>query len=170
MTRLFIVFLMLTSVSVAGAQQPDLQSAMAAYIGEWASDEKTREDGTTHRFHYSLQPFDQSGQIVEMTIRMIDESGTETLLWRGFKGWDAVREVGYYHAASPSGRFADGHVFLSDNGELVTEYRGVDPVQGENQIRDMFTPVTDGQFSSTTYIRRDGDWVEILHDTWTSTG
>ena len=105
-----------------------------------------------------------------MTIEMLAQNEAPTLILAGYKGWDAYREIVYYHAISPNGRFADGDVVLEDGGNVVTRYRGVSQQQGENQIRDVITPIIDDRFSAVTYILRDGDWVEVWRDEWTRAG
>jgi len=173
MIKSFLIAMVMLTAGFSTAQAQNNHAAweaLRAYDGVWLSDVRTRDDGSTFQFRYTLEPYDSADTIVEMTIEMLAQNEAPTLILAGYKGWDAYREIVYYHAISPNGRFADGDVVLEDGGNVVTRYRGVSQQQGENQIRDVITPIIDDRFSAVTYILRDGDWVEVWRDEWTRAG
>ncbi len=150
----------------AATERPAALERLDAYVGVWDAEAQVAPDGRGFHFVYSLTWFDARRTIVEMLITQRFDTGEERVLWKGFKGWDRADGGVYYHGFSPGGRSASGEV-REDGLGLVTEYRGWAPAGPVNNVRDDFSPVTDGSFTSITFLERDGTWQEASRDRWT---
>lgn len=151
-------------------QHPTLEAARA-YVGEWRAEDRTAPDGRTFHFVYSLSWFDAQKNVLQMVIRQEFDSHESRLLWRGFKALDPSSDSVEYVAFSPGGRMARGHL-ETDGPRLITAYSGWNPNGQEVRIRDVFSPVEDGGFVSTTYLTRDGgeEWGVVNVDHWERLG
>jgi len=142
--------------------------ALAPYLGRWVSDEKTSADGSRKlRFVLEFAYFDKAKTIVELEILQRAEDSSETLLWRGYKGWDPVAAETYYYGFSPLGRVSRGTVAVVD-GDLVTAYSGFDSTGQAVDVVDVFQPVKDDSFENTSFLRTgpEADWRIIARDVW----
>lgn len=175
--RLLVAILCLTSAAAAQTVEPPAIGAGTAeedvlalvpYLGSWISDEKSSPDGDRRfRFLYDLAFFDKAKTIVELEIRQSVNDGAETLLWRGYKGWDPVAAETYYYGFSPLGRVSRGTIAVVD-GDLVTAYSGFDSTGQSVEVVDVFGPVSNGSFSNTSYLRTapNAEWRVIARDVW----
>jgi len=142
--------------------------ALGDYLGYWRSDEKTPQNGgRAFRFEYELATFDPAESIAKMTIRQVFADGEKKLWWIGFKGWDPVEQETYYVAFSPLGRVSKGK-FAQMGAAFITYYRAFDSQGQEVELRDVFSPVTDGEYANVTYLRATGEneWRIVARDTW----
>lgn len=142
--------------------------AIAPYIGLWRSDVKTAADSKrTYYFEYELAYFDPGRQIVEMKIDQIFKDGERRLLWHGYKGWNRIEKETYYYGFSPQGRVSRGKFAVSD-ASFVTFYTGHGPTGGQVEVRDVFSSVSEGEFTNETWLRPSGerDWRVVAQDTW----
>ena len=153
-----------------GAQTGERDPVLAAleqYVGDWRAEDRQSPDGRAFHFLYSLRWFDAGRTMVEMVIHQRFHDGENRLLWRGFKAKHPTRGIVEYNAVSPGGRMAQGHVEV-EGTSVVTVYRGWGPAGGEVRIRDVFSPVDDDSFTSTTHLRRaEGtEWQVANVDRW----
>jgi hypothetical protein len=141
--------------------------ALEAYTGVWRSEEKSTPRRHPFHFRYQLEWLDPDRTVAWMVIERIAASGDVTEVFRGAKGREPGGEGVYYWAVSPSGRASRGSVRVEGN-RVVTLYSGWTAAGDVVQIRDVFTPVTDGIFTSRTYLRNDpgAEWRQIGEDRW----
>ena len=142
---------------------------LSPYVGNWLGlNIHEGTNGERYRFHYELHWFDKDRTVLEMTISQRYDDGSSALMWKGFKGWDPVRENWYYNGFSVRGQVARGQVQpASDRFFVDTIYRGFGPsANNDIEIRDRFTHVRNGAFESLTEIRRDNEWMEVNREQW----
>lgn len=144
---------------------------MDAYTGHWRSEDKTDQAGATFHFEFDLKWMDPGETITRLVIEQFHSDGSVTTVFEGYKGREPSGDGVYYHAVSPSGRGASGHVVLED-GDFVNIYHGWTADGNTVRIRDVFKPVENGRFVSRTYLRTspDADWRQIGEDHWTRQG
>ena len=133
--------------------------AIDTYTGHWRSDTRQARDGRAFHFEYDLAWMDAGRTIVRMVIQQRGPGERSVTVFEGYKGREPSGEAVYYFAASPAGRASRGEVVL-EGDSLVTLYRGWTADGPVVHVRDVFGPVEDGTFTSTTYLR----------DRWTRTG
>ena len=135
--------------------------------GTLADREKTNRRGQAFHFEYLEEWIDPGRTIATIHIKRVDADGSRTTVFQGFKGRKPSGEGVYYHAVSPSGRGSRGSVIL-EGENLVTVYDGWTADGDVVRIRDVFSPVNGGTFTSRTFLQASpgADWRQVGEDQW----